>query len=69
MEKISEKLLLRIPEVAELLSISRSTAYTMAAAGELPVVRIRGGLRVPAARLMQMIEEQTLSGPDNESAR
>jgi excisionase family DNA binding protein len=57
MEK-SDRLLLRISEVAQMIGVSRSLAYEMAAKGELPVVRIRGGLRVPADALTAWIAEK-----------
>jgi excisionase family DNA binding protein len=54
-----EKLLLRMTEVAELLGVSRSTAYAMASAGELPgVVRIRGGIRVSNEVLKDWLARQ-----------
>jgi excisionase family DNA binding protein len=37
-----EALLLKMSEVAQVLGVSRSTVYSMAAMGELPVIRIRG---------------------------
>ena len=47
----SKKLLLRVVEVAELLSIARSKAYAMVQAGELPSVRLGKSIRVPAKAL------------------
>jgi excisionase family DNA binding protein len=46
-----EQLLMKISEVAQALGISKSTTYAMAAKGEIPVVQIRGGLRVPSEAL------------------
>jgi excisionase family DNA binding protein len=51
-----EPLLLRISEAAEMLGISRSKAYEMIKAGELPHVRIRHTLRVPLGSLRRWIE-------------
>lgn len=53
-----ERLLLRIGEAAQALGVSKSTAYNMAAQGELPTIRIRGGLRVPADALKAWIVEK-----------
>jgi excisionase family DNA binding protein len=56
--------LLRLSAVAKLLNISKSTAYELAAKGEIPIVRLgargkRGLLRVPADALRKLIEERT----------
>ncbi|MFN8544621.1 MAG: helix-turn-helix domain-containing protein [Candidatus Binatia bacterium] len=53
-----EKLLLRPPEVAELLGLGRSTVYDLLAAGDLPSVRLRGSVRVPAEALRRWIATQ-----------
>lgn len=55
---------MRIPAVARALDVSRDTAYQAARNGELPVIRVRGALRVPTAALWQMLgltEEATLA--------
>jgi len=54
----NEPLLLKVSEAARLLGVSKSTAYIMAAKGELPTIRIRGGLRVPADALRAWIVEK-----------
>jgi excisionase family DNA binding protein len=38
-------------EVAQTLNVSRETVYRMAAAGQLPTVRVRGSIRVPVQAL------------------
>jgi excisionase family DNA binding protein len=38
-------------EAARTLAVSRETVYRMAAAGQLPTVRVRGSLRVPVSAL------------------
>jgi excisionase family DNA binding protein len=50
------KLLLRVHEAAEILSIARSKAYAMVHAGELPSVKLGKSIRVPAASLKQFVE-------------
>jgi excisionase family DNA binding protein len=61
---MQDKLLLRMPEVAERLSISRSRAYELAAAGRLPgVIRLGKSIRVSAKRLDEWIE-QNASSPE-----
>ncbi|MDT0351718.1 helix-turn-helix domain-containing protein [Pseudonocardia charpentierae] len=49
--------LLTVPRAAELLGISRASAYRYAASGELPVRRLGGRVYVVTARLLAMIEE------------
>ena len=56
---MSEKLFLRIPEVADSLGVSRATAYDLIARGQIPSVRLdgrggRGILRVPAEALRRI---------------
>jgi len=38
--------LLKLPEVARVLRISRTTAYTLAAEGVIPCIKIGGSVRV-----------------------
>jgi excisionase family DNA binding protein len=53
-----KRLLLRPREVADLIGVSRSTAYELINTGQIPSLRIGGMLRVPAAGLEQMIIER-----------
>ena len=46
---------LRVPEVAAILGVSRDTAYQAVKFGDLPVIRLRGALRVPTAALLAML--------------
>jgi excisionase family DNA binding protein len=55
---MSERLLLRVEEVAEMLGIGRSKTYELIAAGELPVVRVGRCVRVPAAAVRRWVEAQ-----------
>jgi len=59
-----ERILLRVDEVAQMIGVSKATAYDLVNRREIPSVRLagrggRGLLRVPAAALRQMIEERT----------
>lgn len=54
-----ERLLYRVDEVAGMIGVSKSTAYTLISRNELPSVRLGGMLRVPAAALHKLIEEHT----------
>jgi excisionase family DNA binding protein len=61
MKQISnERLLLRIDEVAQLIGVSRTTAYALVNKRELPSVRIGGLLRIPADALRTLIEERAV---------
>lgn len=53
------QILLRGPEVAAMLGISRPTVYRWIATGFLPVIRINGFVRVPKGALLQWIEAKT----------
>ncbi len=52
-------MLLRVPEAANLLSISTSKAYAMIKSKELPSVTLGGSVRVPRELLETMVREQT----------
>lgn len=55
----SDRLLLRIPEAAEVLGISRSTMYKLIAAGDVPTVRIgERAVRVSRAALEAFVDRQ-----------
>lgn len=60
-----ERILLRVTEAAETLGISRSKAYEMIAAGELPAIRLRGSIRIVHADLERMIEAESRVGPSH----
>lgn len=51
------RLLLRVPEVAEVLALSRSKVYELIGAG-LPAIHIGRATRVPLAALRKWMEEQ-----------
>lgn len=44
-----------VEEAAELVGIGRNAAYRSAATGELPAIRIGRRLRVPTARLLELL--------------
>lgn len=54
---MEERLLFRIADAAERLSISRAYLYEQIAAGRINVVRIGGAVRVPAAELERFVRE------------
>ncbi len=54
MIKRDEAEYLTVREVAQRLSVSRSTVYRLIARGHIPAVRVGARLRVPAEYLMQL---------------
>lgn len=52
--------LLRVPEVAEALQVSRTTVYMILKSGELPSVRIGGCRRVVPDDLQAYVEARRL---------
>jgi excisionase family DNA binding protein len=63
----TEPMLLTIREAAARLRIARSQAYDLARTGEIPAIRIRRSVRVPAAQLEAWIERQTKAPASIES--
>ena len=55
----SERLLLRLPEVASLLGVGRSTVYELVQRGDLPAVHVGRAVRIPSAALQRWVEQQT----------
>lgn len=55
----TERLLLRVPEAAEVLGVSRSHMYELIQEGRVPVVRLGASVRVPRAWLTQFVERET----------
>jgi excisionase family DNA binding protein len=54
--RLSDRILLRIPEAAKALGISRSKAYILVASGQLPgVVRLGSSLRVSRVALEEWV--------------
>lgn len=65
MKQVSgERLLLRVDEVAQMIGVSKSTAYDMVSRNVIPSIRLagrngRGLLRVPTEALRKMIDQRT----------
>jgi excisionase family DNA binding protein len=53
-----DRLCVTVPEVAAMLGICLRTARKLTATGELPVIRIRGALRVPVADLHAWVKSK-----------
>lgn len=60
----AEKLLLRIPEVADSLGLSRARVYELVASGELPSIRDGRAVRVPRHALVEWIATRAASAKD-----
>ena len=54
---IEKRLCLTVPEVAELLGISRNFAYELVKQGQLPVIRFGKRLLIPRIALEKMLEK------------
>ena len=55
---MAEKMMLRPAEAAEALGVSRSKAYELIAAGDIPSVRIGGCVRIPVDALREWIDHE-----------
>ena len=53
-----EKVFLSVPQMSRRLGVSTRTGYDMVAAGDVPVIRLRGVLRVPSGALDRWIEDR-----------
>ena len=61
-EGAPQRLLLRIPEVAETLGIGRTKIYELIATGELPAVRFGRAVRISVGTLQKWVEEREQQG-------
>ena len=61
-EGAPQRLLLRIPEVAETLGIGRTKIYEMVATGELPTIRVGRAVRISVSTLQKWVEEREQQG-------
>lgn len=58
-QPLEERLTISVEEAAELLGVSRSTAYSLVRQGELPSLRLGRRIVVPVRRLLALLD----SGP------
>ena len=54
---LEKRLCVTVPEVAEMLGISRNFAYELVKQGQLPVIRFGKRLLIPRAALDKMLEK------------
>lgn len=57
-EVSSQRLLLRVPEVAKALGLGRTKVYELIATGELPVIRLGRAVRVSVTALQKWVDER-----------
>ena len=57
-----QRLLLRIPEVAETLGIGRTKIYELIATGELPTIRVGRAVRISVSTLQKWVEAREQQG-------
>jgi excisionase family DNA binding protein len=50
-----EQPFLTVKELAELLRVSRRTAYLLVQSGQMPSVRVGGSIRIPRAALVRQL--------------
>jgi excisionase family DNA binding protein len=55
---MTDRLMLRPVEAGEAIGVSRSKAYELIAAGEIPSVKVGGCVRVPVDALKRWIADQ-----------
>jgi len=60
-----DRLLLRVPEAAARLGLSRSTVYELIGAGQLRTVHYGRAVRIPVGELMAWVERQASAGGDS----
>ncbi len=65
----TDRLLLRVDEVAAMIGVSKSTAYALINKGDLPSIRIGNLLRVPADMLRKLIEGRATGECDSAERR
>jgi excisionase family DNA binding protein len=55
---MTDRLLLRIPEAAERLALSRAMLYELIARGELRVLHVGRAVRIPVDELQRWLDER-----------
>jgi DNA binding domain, excisionase family len=58
----TEQRFLTVNELADLLRVSRRTAYVLVQTGQVPSVRFGGSIRIPRAALVQQLSK-TMRSP------
>ncbi len=64
-----DRLLFRIDEAAEVLSLGKSKLYELLARGELPTVKIGRATRVPAESLQRWVRKQVAAAESAAAGR
>ena len=58
MDGKNQRILVRVVEAAEMLSLGRSKTYALVQSGEIPSVRIGGAVRIPVDALHAWLRQQ-----------
>jgi excisionase family DNA binding protein len=61
---MAEEVLLKVPEAAQLMRVSRAKAYGLVRSRQIPVTTITGSVRVPRERLLQWLDARTTNGDE-----
>jgi excisionase family DNA binding protein len=59
----TEQPFLTVNELADLLRVSRRTAYVLVQTGQVPSVRFGGSIRIPRAALVQQLSKTMRQPP------
>ena len=57
-----QRIAVSVPEAGKLVGVGRTLAYSLAATGEWPVIRIGRSVRVPVEGLKRWVERRTEPG-------
>ncbi|MGE0544191.1 MAG: helix-turn-helix domain-containing protein [Dehalococcoidia bacterium] len=60
MQKVSERELWTVPELAAYLGVAQRTAWKMVYSGDVPSVKLGGNVRIPREMLLRTIEAQAV---------
>ena len=58
MTQIKDQMFISVPEMGKRIGVSTRTAYALVADAEVPVIRLRGVLRVPSAALDRWLADR-----------
>jgi excisionase family DNA binding protein len=61
MDAKQQRILVRVVEAAEMLSLGRSKTYALVQAGEIPSVKIGGSVRIPVDALKDWLRKHVES--------
>ena len=69
MDKVeNQRVLIRVSEAAQMLSLGQTKAYELVRSGELPSVRIGTAIRIPVDRLNEFLSTLSASPVGSDTA-